>query len=94
MPKVTIWNIERENDSACYSIREKSKKAAIAKYDEMDDSEKRGYANVVEKQVYQYRDAFQLADYLLGEDKAYSLMVESREYKLTTAPEKLKMFDY
>ena len=90
MPRLTIWNIECEADSSCYSIRAKSKKAAIAEYDAKEDSEKRSFADVVEKQVYEYRDAFHLADYLSSEDRGYSIMVESREYKLANAPKLLQ----
>jgi hypothetical protein len=94
MPKLTIWNIECEDDSSCYSIRAKSKKDAIAEYDAKDDDEKRSFARVVEKQVYQFSNSFELADYLLSEDRGYSLMVERRQYKLATAPKKLKIFGY
>ena len=93
MPRLTIWNIECEGDSSCYSIRARTKKAAIAEYDAKEDSEKRSFANVVEKQVYEYRDAFHLADYLSSEDRGYSIMVESREYKLATAPKPLPWVD-
>ena len=80
MPKLTIWKIECTDDSDCYSIRARTKKAALAKYHELDQPE--SFGSEVIKEVYQYPDAFDLVDSFLSEMGGCDNLIEERSYKI------------
>ncbi len=80
-----MWKIQRETDSDCYSIRSRSKKGAIALYNEtMGEGHHRpsDFADVVEKLVYSFKDSFDLADSLMSEGQGDWDVIERREYSL------------
>jgi hypothetical protein len=68
--KLTYWAARRLDDSACYNIRQRTRKAARAERAELVAGGCR-YAAVA-KVVIEYRDAFDLAYQLLGEGGAES----------------------
>ena len=55
--KLTYWKANHEYDSNCFSIRERTKKAAVAKLSASRNPEDYG---PVHKVVIQYTDAFDL----------------------------------
>ncbi len=81
--KMTLWKIKCERDCDCYSIRSRTKKGAIALYNESRDESSGGfYADVIQKLVYEFKDSFDLADSIMSEDRGDWNLVESREYPL------------
>jgi hypothetical protein len=64
MPKLTYWVAECETDSECYSIIDRTKKGAIAKIEAADKCNRYGK---VHKRFIEYKDAFDLFDWLTSE---------------------------
>jgi hypothetical protein len=74
MPKLIYWAAERLDDSKCYSLIGKTRKAVQAQltaieseYEESDPSWLRAKFGPIEKHVIIYKDAFALLDMLTGE---------------------------
>jgi hypothetical protein len=64
MPKLTYWVAECETDSQCYSIIDRTKKGAIAQLEKVDKCNRYGK---VHKRTIEYKDAFDLFDWVTGE---------------------------
>ena len=75
MAKLIFWRIERLNDSTCYSIVAKTRKAGLealaverlSSYYSSND-----YADVIEKVEVNYADAFDLMALVTGENGYYA----------------------
>ena len=73
MPKLVYWVAPRLDDSSCYNIRAKTKKACEAQAKQHNDYKKetREWSapsyGPVEKHVIEYKDAFDLMDWCLSE---------------------------
>lgn len=65
--KLIYWTAENLNDSKCYSIREKTRKAVIAKLAENITTE----YGPVRKVIIEYADAFDLMKECTGEGGLY-----------------------
>jgi len=63
MAKLTYWYAERLTDADAYSVITKTKKEATA----LVAKERPGTYGPVEKRVIQYRDAFDLFDWVTSE---------------------------
>ena len=64
MPKLVYWVAPCLDDSSCYNIRAKTKKACEAQIKEFNDP--KAFGPVV-KHVIEYKDAFDLMYWCLGE---------------------------
>lgn len=82
--KCTYWYAECLNDSDAYAIRAKTKKAALAQREERDWQKAEGgepcYGPVI-KVVIEYRDAFDLVEWLMGEGRGSDESYAAHEYE-------------
>lgn len=60
MATLTYWKIDCPNDSDAYSIREKTKKTALAILTDADHVDWLKYNPVARKVTIEYRDAFDM----------------------------------
>jgi hypothetical protein len=75
MPKLTYWAAERLDDSKCYSLIGKTRKAVQEQLDELNRFYQEEQTHLIwhakfgpiEKHVIIYKDAFALLDMLTGE---------------------------
>jgi len=65
MATLTYWIAERTDDGACYSLIGKTRKSVQAQLDERDWSHAT-FEPIVKKTI-EYKDAFDLFDYLTSE---------------------------
>jgi len=77
--KLTYWKAERLDDADAYSIREKTRKAALAKLAEYEDTDYGVRFGPLVKVTLDYSDGFELMECLLGEGRGSELMLPGTE---------------
>lgn len=76
--KLTYWTVPCLDDSSVYDIREKTKKAALAKCADLtSEPHLKGAYNPkdIEKVVIEFKDSFELLDNCLGEGGHHNLII-------------------
>ena len=76
MKRLTYWIADCLNDSRCYSIREKTRKAVVAKLN--DGTQVPGSYGAPRKVTVEYNDTFDLMCMAMGEGGIYEGQAYSR----------------
>ena len=78
--KLTIWKIQNTRDCDALSLRAPTKKQVLAMYAARDD--KQWFSDEMSKSVFEYANAFALADAFASDSNASHIVIERKYLKI------------